>query len=133
MSLYAVDLFTDSWLLFNTVLKSTDPRVKRLIPYWIVCWAVATVVSSVSMFIKVKVRQFPMIHDQHSVHQVFVHQFRARREDLSVLDEHPDEHVKKLRKHQKRMTKTSKTIQMIYASMLVGALECLPMVSDARQ
>ena len=58
MSLYAVDLFTDSWLLFNTVLKSTDPNVKRLIPYWIVCWAVATVVSSVSMFIKVKVRHF---------------------------------------------------------------------------
>ena len=106
------DLFSDGYLLFSIVLKSTDPAVQRLVPPWIVCFCIATVASLVSLSIKIK---------------VFIVQFRNRREQVWELDG-LSKRAKKLRVHQKRLVSTGKTITMIYASMLIGGLECIPMV-----
>ena len=60
--------------------------------------------------------------------KVFVQQLRERRIELSVLDEGAlTEQSKKLNKHIKRLVKTTRTIHMTYASMMVGIAECVPL------
>jgi hypothetical protein len=52
--------------------------------------------------------------------QVFVAQLRERRNALAELDTEQSTVEQKLKAHRKRLSKTSKSIQMLYASMLVG-------------
>jgi hypothetical protein len=77
--------------------------------------------------------------------QVFLAQLRERRNALTELDIEQSKVDRKLKAHQKRLTKTSKSIQMLYSSMMVwmhrnlhssitqgtcsqvGAFECLPL------
>ena len=60
--------------------------------------------------------------------KVFVQQLRERRNELSDLDESAlTEQAKKLKKHIKRLVKTTRTIHMTYTSMMVGIAECVPL------
>ena len=58
--------------------------------------------------------------------KVFIEQFRNRREEVWEPD-CLSERAKKIQKHKKRLTSTGKAIKMIYASMMIGCLECVPM------
>ena len=77
--------------------------------------------------------------------QVFLAQLRERRNTLTELDTEQSKVDRKLKAHRKRLTKTNKSIQMLYSSMMVprlcnlhsstdlracfqvGAFECLPL------
>ena len=77
--------------------------------------------------------------------QVFLVQLRERRNALAELDTEQSKVDRKLKAHRKRLTKTNKSIQMLYSSMMVGrhhnlhhsidsgacfqvgAFECLPL------
>ena len=52
--------------------------------------------------------------------QVFLVQLRERRNALAELDTEQSKVDRKLKAHRKRLTKTNKSIQMLYSSMMVG-------------
>ena len=59
--------------------------------------------------------------------RIFVRQLRARRSRLGSLDKEPTNNSKRLRTHEKRLMDTSRQINMLYSSMMVGIGECLPL------
>ena len=78
----------------------------------IIFYAIASIVSIIAMAIKVR---------------VFMQQLRERRNELSALDEGTlTARQEKLQKHRKRLVKTTRTIHMTYASMMLGGAECIP-------
>ena len=70
-------------------------------------FAVASIVSSIALYIKIK---------------VLIHQLRYRRTEIDTFeDDRKNEATSK--KHNKRLVKTRRTLLMIYASMMVGCAE----------
>ena len=59
--------------------------------------------------------------------KVFRAQILHRRLDFETAEVPSSETQRKLIAHRKRLLSASKSIQMIYGSMLVGLLECLPL------
>jgi len=57
---------------------------------------------------------------------VFIHQLRNRRDELELANDKNDR-ANKLQDHKKRLTKTLRSIRLIYASLLVGCAECIPL------
>ena len=58
---------------------------------------------------------------------VFVQQLRERRNILSFPDGQKSDRSKKFKVHQKRLISTSRSIKLIYASVLVACAEQVPM------
>ena len=82
-------------------------------PTLAIFYAIASIVSIIALAIKVR---------------VFMQQLRERRNELSVLDEGTlTVQQEKLQKHVKRLVKTTRTIHMTYASMMLGIAECIPL------
>ena len=79
---------------------------------WICSFGIATVVSTVALTLKVR---------------VFVEQLRERRTALDALGAQQSEQESKLAAHRKKFVKTTRSITMIYASMMIGLAECLPL------
>ena len=75
-------------------------------------YAIASIVSIIAMAIKVR---------------AFIQQLRERRNELSALHEGTlTARQEKLQKHAKRLVNTTRTINMTYASMMLGVAECIP-------
>ena len=80
---------------------------------WQLFYVIATVISIAAFLLKVK---------------VFLKQLRARRDELSSLDEADEtQRAQRLKKHTQRLVETARTINMIYASMMVGIAESVPL------
>ena len=78
-----------------------------------VFYAIATVVSVAAMLLKA---------------QVFRQQLQERQSELAALDEPVQTaQSRQLRKHRKRLLKTTRTIRMTYSSMMIGIAECIPL------
>ena len=90
----------------------SDPSVV-LDPTLTIFYAIASVVSTIALVLKVK---------------VFIQQLRERRSELSALDEDVQtERSRKLKTHKKRLVQTTRSIHMAYTSMMVGIAECIPL------
>ena len=77
-----------------------------------VFFAIASVVSAVSMWLKVK---------------TFVEQLRERRSTIFDETEEQTGHQRKLKAHEKKLVKTNRQINLLYSSMMIGAAECIPL------
>ena len=75
------------------------------------CYCVASVISILVVVLKLG---------------LFIRQLRERRAGLDVLSGEHTEHLKKLAKHRKQLTKTQRSLYMIYASIAVGVAENVP-------
>ena len=110
------DFFTDSFVLFHNVLNAPPDcasKITDLVTVWLASWAIATLVSTIALWIKVK---------------LFRDQFRRRQyEFLLGEEEHQTARVKNLAKHRKRLVKIQRQILTVYAGMLVGIAECVPL------
>jgi hypothetical protein len=112
------DFITDAWLLFGYVIPSTDKEIKKLVPYWLVACSIASIVSLVATYLKIR---------------VFMLQLRHRREDIelqrsaSVDGAEESVRMQAIRKYKKRIIKTHRSIQLIYASFMIGIFECVPL------
>ena len=90
----------------------SDPSVV-LDPTLTIFYAIASVVSTIALVLKVK---------------VFIQQLRERHSELSALDEDVQtERSRKLQTHKKRLVQTTRSIYMTYTSMMVGVAECVPL------
>ena len=110
------DFFTDSFVLFHNVLNAPPDcasKITDLVTVWLASWAIATLVSTIALWIKVK---------------LFRDQFRRRQYEFSLgEEEHQTARVKNLAKHRKRLVKIQRQILTVYAGMLVGIAECVPL------
>ena len=60
--------------------------------------------------------------------RAYIQQLRERQSQLFALEEvEQTKRQRQLQKHKKRLVKTSRTIHLTYASMMVGVAECLPL------
>lgn len=110
------DLFTDSYVLFVKVLKSSGPcaeRITDLVMPWISCYAVASLASLVSWLIKVR---------------ALIRACRLRREEVE-FDSHGNAEsvASNLLKHRKNRERTSRAINSIYVGLALGMMENLPL------
>ena len=78
---------------------------------WICFYILATVVSIAVMGLKI---------------MVFVEQLRERRNILRSLKDEDTDSSKKFRTHRKRLISTSRSIKMIFGSMMVACAEQIP-------
>ena len=79
---------------------------------WICFYVIATIVTLAVTGVKIT---------------VFVQQLRERRNILSSPDDQKSDRSEKLKVHQKRLISTSRSIKLIYASVLVACAEQVPM------
>ena len=79
-----------------------------------VFYVIATVISVVALMLKAR---------------VFLQQLRERRSQLAedALEDGQTERAKKLKKHRKRLVKTTRAILLTYSSLMVAVAECLPL------
>ena len=103
------DLITDAYVL-KEVTNHGQSNISDLVAPWICCFALASIVSLASMSLKLK---------------AFFVLLRQQRDEFDIANQ--TEGSKKLQKHQKRFSKAARKISMIYASVLVGAIENFPM------
>ena len=87
-----------SYMLFVEVLGAPSDVQEGIVVPWICFFAIATVVSFVSLAMKA---------------EVFLQQLRERRSSLADLDEEETACAAKLKKHMKRLHKTRRRIQML--------------------
>lgn len=78
----------------------------------VVFFAIASVVSAVSMWLKIK---------------AFVEQLRERRRTIFDETEEQTGHQRKLKASTKKLVKTNRQINLLYTSMMIGAAECIPL------
>ena len=83
-----------------------------VITRWITFFAIATLVSLFAMVMRVK---------------EFINQLRAHRDELNVLEGMQTLEATKLKTHRQRLLETTREMHMIYASLLLGLAECLPL------
>ena len=87
--------------------------MRALDPTLTIFYGIACVVSTIALALKVK---------------VLMQQLRERRSELTALDEDvPTKHSRKLKIHKKRLVQTTRTIHMVYVSMMVGIAEGGPL------
>ena len=98
-------------VLFGQVIPAGSHINYGLIVPWLTFYCIATVISLLVVVLKMG---------------LFVKQFRERRAGLDLLGGKQPAHVKKLAKHRKLLTKTQRSLYMIYASIAVGAVENVP-------
>ena len=79
---------------------------------WICFYVIATIVTLAVTGVKIT---------------VFVQQLRERRNILSSPDDQKSDRSEKFKVHQKRLISTSRSIKLIYASVLVACAEQVPM------
>ena len=87
-----------SYMLFVEVLGAPSEVQDGIVVPWICFFAIATVVSFVSLAMKA---------------EVFLQQLRERRSSLADLDEEETACASKLNKHAKRLNKTRRRIRML--------------------
>ena len=75
------------------------------------CYGIATIVSIVALFLKVKIFRVQLIR---------------RRSQFVFEDEKKNNRSVKLQKHKKRLIKAKRRILLVYSSMLVGLAEYDP-------
>ena len=83
-----------------------------VITRWITFFAIATLVSLFAMVMRVK---------------EFINQLRAHRDELNVLEGMQTLEGTKLKIHRQRLLETTREMHMMYASLLLGLAECLPL------
>ena len=104
--------------LHHVIAKEFDSLQKTNLPISLgltltVFYAIASVVSTIALALKVK---------------VFREQLRARCSELSALEEDVQTvRLRKLKTHKKRLVQTTRSIHMAYTSMMVGIAECIPL------
>ena len=101
-----------SWILFVEVLNENKKVTDGLVVPWICFYAIASVVSLVAITLKVR---------------VFVEQLRERRNALVDLEDEETGYALKLKSHRKKLVKATRTINLLYASMMIGIAECIPL------
>lgn len=92
-------------MLVNSVLDNST--VSNLVAPWLVAYSVATVVSLMNLYLKVK---------------VLIEQFRNRRAEFDITEEE-SKLAATLQKHETRLVKTRRHLRLIYASLMVGVGE----------
>ena len=100
----AWDLFTDGWFLVHSVLNNEEEAIRQLVPSWVTAFSLAALVSTISLATKLR---------------LLVEQFRARRTEIEL----DYEDSSGLKKHNDRLLKTQRSIQLIYVAVLVGVVE----------
>lgn len=115
----AWDFFTDTWVLATNVLKS---EVSDLVTIWVVAYAVATIASILSMYLKLSVLREQLLHRRGENSPAVFERTRKRRKGLIE-----NKRLPALMKHNKRLVKTSRAIRLAYSSLLVGVAECIPL------
>jgi len=101
-------------VLFKDVIPAGPDVNHGLVIPWIVFYVIATVISVVALMLKAR---------------VFLQQLRERRSQLAedTLEDGQTERAKKLKKHRKRLVKTTRAILLTYSSLMVAVAECLPL------
>ena len=87
----------------------TIEKAKVSLMFHQVCYSIATVVSAVALAVKIKVLRAQIIQRRYT------------------FDQDPSGSQRKLYAHRRRLVLTERAIQSIYASMLVGIFECVPL------
>ena len=59
--------------------------------------------------------------------RTFVEQLRERRRNIFDETEEQTDHQRKLKAHAKKLVKTTRQINLLYSSMMIGAAECIPL------
>ena len=98
-------------VLFGQVIPAGSHINHGLVAPWLTFYCVASVISILVVVLKLT---------------LFIRQLRERRAGLDMLSGEHTEHSKKLAKHRKQLTKTQRSLYMIYASIAVGVAENVP-------
>ena len=95
-------------VLFGQVIPAGSHINHGLVAPWLTFYCVASVISILVVVLKLT---------------LFIRQLRERQAGPDVLSGEHTEHLKKLAKHRKQLTKTQRSLYMIYALMAVGVAE----------
>ena len=98
-------------MLFGQVIPAGTHINHGLVVPWLIFYCIASVISILVVVLKIG---------------LFIKQLRERQAGLDLLSGEQPAHVQKLAKHQKLLTKTKRSLYMIYASIAVGAVENVP-------
>ena len=98
-------------VLFGQVIPASSHINHGLVVPWLTFYCVASVISILVIVLKLV---------------LFMRQLRERQAGLDLLGSDHLEHANKLVKHRKQLTKTKRSLYLIYASIAVGIAENVP-------